>query len=57
MPVHIDEITSEVTAVSAPPAPRSNRAEREWEQWERLRAMQQRIAADLARVRAEGFDD
>ena len=57
MPVHIDEITSEVIAVSAPPAPQSNRAEREWEQWERLRAMQQRIAADLARVRAEGFDD
>ncbi len=57
MPVHIDEITSEVTAVSAPPAAQTNRAEREWEQWERLRAMQQRIAADLARVRAEGFDD
>jgi hypothetical protein len=55
--VHIDEITSDVTAVGAPPPPAAGSGEREWEQRERWRAMQQRLAADQQRLCAEGFDD
>lgn len=57
MPVHIDEISSEVTAVSDTAPAQAGGGEREWEQWDRLRAMQRRLAADSIRTSAEGFDD
>ena len=56
MPIHIDEMTSEVTTESAAPTsadgPTTN-----WEERARVRDMQLQIAQDARRTSAEGYDD
>lgn len=56
MPVHIDEMTSEVTA-EAEPATQTNGESTTWQEVERLRETHARIVCDQWRTAAEGYDD
>lgn len=56
MPVHVDEMTSEVTV--EPEASDEGEAENtEWQAVEKLRGAYSRMVRDQARTAAEGFDD
>lgn len=58
MPVHIDELQTDVTTEApATPPPAAPAADEDWQQRERTRAWIERLAADRARTCAEGFDD
>lgn len=56
MPIHIDEITSEVTAEAEPQTQPTGESP-SWQEVERLRAAQALIACDQWRTAAEGYDD
>lgn len=57
MPIHIDEMTSEVIPESEP-APGGGSAETtNWEELAQLREQQARLLRDQLRTAAEGFDD
>jgi hypothetical protein len=56
MPVHVDEITSEVN-VEAEPLPSQTLPTMPWQEVDRLRQAQSCLRRDSARTRAEGFDD
>ncbi len=56
MPVHVDEITSDVTAEAEPPAPTTGETS-SWQEIERLRAAQSQIACEQWRTAAEGYHD
>jgi hypothetical protein len=56
MPVHIDQMTSEVIPESEP-ASGGNEESTSWEALAQLRDRQARILRDRLRTTAEGFDD
>ena len=56
MPVHIDEMVSEVTAESDSPAAGASEPAK-WEEKARAREAQAQIARDRFRTAAEGYDD
>ena len=56
MPVHVDEMTSEVTTEAGTPTPDSG-ATMVWEDIAHMRAMQAQLACDARRTSAENYDD
>ena len=56
MPVHIDEMVSEVTAESDSPAAGASEPVK-WEEKSNVRELQAQIARDRFRTAAEGYDD
>lgn len=56
MPVHVDEMISDVTAEAEPQSPMAGETP-SWQEIERLRAAQSQIACDQRRTAAEGYDD
>jgi hypothetical protein len=57
MSVHVDELTSEVTADAAPAPPPASAPPTVWQEQARLRALRERAARDAARTCAEAYDD
>jgi hypothetical protein len=57
MPVHIDEMVSEVTAEPEPRATAAGAVTVKWEEQERWRAARERMARDRCRLQAEDYDD
>ena len=57
MSVHIDQLHTEVIPEPESPAVPGVAADMPWDEEERAREMSRRMARDLARTRAEGFDD
>ena len=56
MPVHVDEVVSEVTAEADSPA--AGGAEpMKWEELAKVRDLQAQVARDHWRTSAEGYDD
>ncbi len=56
MPVHIDQMTSEVIP-EVEPASGGNKGTTSWEELAQLRDRQMRLLRDRLRTAAEGFDD
>ena len=57
MPVHIDEIDTQVQVDATPAAPAAARAEPEWQTRTRLRATLQQLLQDEQRTLARGNED
>jgi hypothetical protein len=57
MPVHVDEMVSEVSAETGSPAPASNQQMVPWQELERLREAQAELAYERRRTEANGYDD
>jgi len=58
MPVHIDQLNTEVIPEPEAGAPSAGSATTEpWAEEERMREVLWRVSRDHARTRAEGFDD
>jgi hypothetical protein len=57
MPVHVGEMTSEVTTENAPGANAGAGAPTKWEELARVREMQAQVARDALRTSAEAYDD
>jgi hypothetical protein len=55
--VHVDELTSEVTADAAPAPPPAPGPATVWQEQARLRALRERASRDAARTCAEAYDD
>jgi hypothetical protein len=56
MPIHVDEMVSEVTAESDSPAAGASEPMK-WDEKARAREAQAQIARDRFRTAAEGYDD
>jgi len=56
MPVHVDELTSEVTAEPEPSAESGGEAA-QWKHVEEVRTAVARASRDASRTAAEGYDD
>jgi hypothetical protein len=57
MPVHIDQLNTDVIPEPEPQASSRRAPDAPWDEEERARETSRRISRDLARTRAEGFDD
>jgi hypothetical protein len=57
MPVHVDEMVSEVSAETAAPEPAMNQQLVPWQELERLRAAHAELARERRRTEAQGYDD
>ena len=57
MPIHIDEIQTEVEMQGERPAPQAAAAEAEWQRIAALRRQLMQLLADDARTRACGNED
>jgi hypothetical protein len=57
MPVHIDQMTSEVVPESEPASGGGYGETPSWEEMAQLRDQQARLLRDRLRTAAEGFDD
>lgn len=57
VPVHINELTTDVTAVDESTVAEQEETPAAWEKQRLIRAQLRRIDCDTARTRAEGFDD
>ena len=58
MPVHVDEISSDVIAEGdAGATPQTPAARDLWRQTDALRRVQNRLAEEMERTSSEGFDD
>ncbi len=55
MAVHVDEMTSEVSAEAEPPAAAGEAVK--WQELEQLRDAHAEMARDRRRTAAEGYDD
>lgn len=56
MPIHVDEMTSDVTTESAAPTSATG-GTTNWEERARVRDIELQIAQDARRTAAEGYDD
>jgi hypothetical protein len=56
MPVHIDEMTTDVSA-ETPESPQAVAPAPDWQEVWKLRELHARALRDALRTRAEGFDD
>ena len=56
MPVHVDQVVSDVTT-EAEPAAQASGENTQWEEIDRLRHIKARIEQDRLRTAAEGFHD
>jgi uncharacterized protein with HEPN domain len=56
MPVHVDELVSEVSAEAPPTAPAAATAV-EWQELARMRDLQAQALRNAWRTAAQGFDD
>jgi hypothetical protein len=56
MPVHVDELVSEVSAEAPPTAPAAA-AQAEWQELARLRDLQAQALRNAWRTSAQDFDD
>ena len=57
MAVHIDQLNTDVIPEPELAAVSRQAADKPWDDEERAREVSRRVARDLARTRAEGFDD
>ncbi len=57
MPIHIDELTSEIVPDATAPAASGGAASEEAQAWTRTLEQLATLVADRRRVAAEGFDD
>ena len=57
MPVHVDQLSTEVVAEAEAPATTGGGGAMRWEQLARWRQLQANAVRDRLRTSAEGFDD
>lgn len=56
MPIHVEEVTSDISAEA--PAAASNAAPApEWQELARMRELHGQVLRDASRIASEGFDD